>query len=198
MFCSQTYSMGNIELFFCLYANDWTNPAICNSSHSRLLGFFSTLPGIWRALQCIRRYYDTRNIFPHLVNCGKYTCTILYYMCLSLWRINKTTELKSLFIVWATINAIYCTIWDLVMDWSLLNPYAKHRFLRDTLGYKQVWLYYVALVVDPILRFNWIFYAIFADDVQHSAVLSFIISLSEICRRGLWMLFRVENEHCTK
>lgn len=81
---------------------------------------------------------------------------------------------------------------------GLLDPYAKHKFLRDTLGYKQIWLYYFALVADPILRFNWVFYAIFADDVQHSAVLSFFVSLSEVCRRGLWMLFRVENEHCTK
>lgn len=53
------------------------------------------------------------------------------------------------------------------------------------------------MVVDPILRFNWIFYMIFANDVQHSALLSFVISFSEICRRGMWTLFRVENEHCT-
>lgn len=190
--------MGNIELFFCLYATDWSDPPICNSSHSRLLGFFTALPGIWRALQCIRRYYDTRNIFPHLVNCGKYAMTILYYMALSLFRLSKTTEMKSLFITFATINAIYCSIWDVVMDFSLLDPYAKHRFLRNTLGYKQIWLYYFAMIADPILRFNWIFYAIFADEVQHSALLSFLVSLSEVCRRGLWMLFRVENEHCTK
>lgn len=126
MYCSQTYSMGvrptdspfaiptrliysqNLELFFCLYARDWNNPPICNSSNSRLLGFFSTLPGIWRALQCLRRYYDTRNAFPHLVNCGKYTFTILYYMTLSLYRIDKSLSLKALFIACATINAVYC------------------------------------------------------------------------------------------
>lgn len=197
MYCSQTYAMGNIELFFCLYARDWRDPPYCNSSHSRLLGFFSTLPGIWRALQCMRRYADTRNAFPHLANGGKYLCTILYYMTLSLWRVHKTSELKAVFITFATINAVYCTFWDLIMDWSLMDPYAKHRFLRDRLGYRQIWLYYLAIVVDPILRFNWIFYAIFANDVQHSALLSFFISLSEVGRRGLWMLFRVENEHCT-
>ncbi|KAB2578141.1 SPX domain-containing protein [Lasiodiplodia theobromae] len=197
MFCSQTYAMGNIELFFCLYANGWEDATSCNSSHSRLLGFFSTLPGIWRALQCLRRYYDTRNFFPHLVNCGKYTWTILYYMSLSLYRIHKTWHLRSFFIFCATVNAVYCTTWDLVMDWSLLNPYAKNRFLRDNLGYKNVYWYYAAIILDPILRFNWIFYAIYGDDVQHSAILSFMVALSEIFRRGMWTLFRVENEHCT-
>ena len=125
MYCSQTYSMGvsytfllmkgagltleqNVELFFCLYSKAWNNPGQCNSTHSRLLGFFSTVPGIWRALQCLRRYYDTRNAFPHLVNCGKYTFTILFYMSLSLYRIDKSHSLKALFITFATINSIYC------------------------------------------------------------------------------------------
>ncbi|KAI9740483.1 MAG: hypothetical protein M1834_005063 [Cirrosporium novae-zelandiae] len=197
MFGSETYSMGNIELFFCLYSQHWSSPPQCNSSHSRLLGFFSTLPAIWRFLQCIRRYYDTRNAFPHLVNCGKYSCTILYYMTLSLYRIHKTSELRALFIFLATINSIYSSIWDLMMDWSLGDPNAKHPFLRDVLGYRRIWMYYVAMVIDPILRFNWIFYAIFSNDVQHSALLSFIVALSEAGRRGLWTIFRVENEHCT-
>ena len=53
------------------------------------------------------------------------------------------------------------------------------------------------MVLDPILRFNWIFYAIFSGELQHSALLSFFVGFSEICRRGMWTLFRVENEHCT-
>jgi hypothetical protein len=119
-------------------------------------------------------------------------------MSLSLFRIHKSSELKALFIFCASVNAVYCTLWDLVMDWSLLDPTNEpHRFLRDTLAYKQVWLYYTAIVIDPILRFNWVLYAIYADDIQHSALLSFLISFSEVLRRGMWMLFRVENEHCT-
>jgi len=82
------------------------------------------------------------------------------------------------------------------MDWSLGDP--TNKFLRSTLGYKRKWMYYAAIVIDPILRFNWIFYAIFPIELQHSAVLSFLIAFSEVCRRGMWTLFRVENEHCTK
>ncbi len=80
---------------------------------------------------------------------------------------------------------------------GLCNPYAPHPFLRDVLGYKRAWVYYVAMILDPLLRFNWIFYAIYSHDLQHSALLSFAVSLSEVCRRGMWSLFRVENEHCT-
>jgi hypothetical protein len=190
-------SRKNIELFFCLYANEWGNPPMCNSSHSRLLGFFTTLPGIWRALQCVRRYYDTRNVFPHLVNCGKYTATILYYVTLSIYRLNKTEQHRAIFITFAVVNSIYCSIWDVVMDWSLGDPTAKHKFLRKHLGYKKVWMYYLAMVLDPILRFNWVLLAVIPLQLQHSAVTSFVVAISEVCRRGMWTLFRVENEHCT-
>ena len=81
------------------------------------------------------------------------------------------------------------------MDWSLLQPSAKHKFLRPVLGYKSAWYYYSAIVFDVIFRFNWIFYAFFTHNTQHSTIASFLISFSEANRRGVWTLFRVENEH---
>ncbi|KAJ4336537.1 Xenotropic and polytropic retrovirus receptor 1 [Ascochyta clinopodiicola] len=197
MFCSLTYSMSNIALFSCLYARGWDDPAQCNSSHLRTMGFLSCLPGIWRALQCIRRYWDTGNKFPHLLNCGKYFATIIFYMTLSIYRINKTGPNKAVFITFATINAIYTSFWDIYYDWSLGDPRAKHPFLRKELGYKKVWWYYAAMVIDPILRFNWVLYTVIPLQLQHSGKTSFCAALGEIFRRGIWSVFRVENEHCT-
>ncbi|KAJ5104589.1 hypothetical protein NUU61_001936 [Penicillium alfredii] len=197
MYCSQTYAMGNIELFFCLYASYWGYPPKCNSSHSRLLGFFQSLPSIWRAFQCIRRYTDTKNAFPHLLNLGKYIFGVLYYATLSMYRINRHTRFQASFITFALLNAVYTSVWDLIMDWSLGNPYAKHPLLRDVLAFRRVWVYYAAMLLDVVVRFNWIFYAIFTKELQQSALLSFIVSFSEVCRRGVWSIFRVENEHCT-
>lgn len=96
-----------MELFFCIYAHKWDDPAQCNSNRSRLLGFFSTLPSIWRALQCIRRFHDTKNVFPHLVNCGKYVMTILSYVFLSMYRISRTNTNLSLFIAFSVVNGLY-------------------------------------------------------------------------------------------
>lgn len=53
------------------------------------------------------------------------------------------------------------------------------------------------MVIDPIIRFNWIFYAMYTEDLQHSTKVSFLVGFTEVCRRGMWMVFRVENEHCT-
>lgn len=186
----------NVELFFCLYANYWNTPSQCNSSSSRLLGFFSALPPIWRFLQCIRRYRDSGNIFPHLVNGGKYTMSIMALVTLSLFRIEGSVSNMALFITFSLANAIYCSFWDVFMDFSFLQPNSCHFLLRDVTALKQRWAYYVIMVLDPVLRFSWIFYAIFTHDKQHSTIVSFLVAFAEVTRRGMWTFFRVENEHC--
>jgi hypothetical protein len=163
----------------------------------RVVGFLTALPGIWRALQCLRRYADTKNKFPHLLNFGKYMATIMFYASLSIYRMDQKPATRAAFITFATINGIYTSFWDIYYDWSLGDPHAKHPFLRKELGYKKIWWYYTAIIIDPILRFNWVMYTIIPLQLQHSAVTSFCVSLSEIFRRGMWSLFRVENEHCT-
>lgn len=58
-------------------------------------------------------------------------------------------------------------------------------------------MYYSIMIIDPILRCAWIFYAIFTHDAQHSTIVSFMVAFMEVTRRGMWALFRVENEHCS-
>lgn len=82
------------------------------------------------------------------------------------------------------------------MDFSLLQRESHHYMLRDILALKPKSLYYGIMTIDPVLRFAWIFYAIFTHDAQHSTIVSFMVSFAEVTRRGMWTLFRVENEHC--
>lgn len=131
-------------------------------------------------------------------------------------------HLKAMYIIFATINGIYTSqyhsffilppltiigIWDVIMDFSKIahpssdytltpaglgDPSAPHPFLRENLGLKQTWFYYLMLVLDPMLRFNWILYPIFLAYPQHSSVMAFGVALAEVCRRGLWSILRVE------
>ncbi len=83
------------------------------------------------------------------------------------------------------------------MDFSLLQSHSRNPFLRDVTALRQKWPYYAIMIIDPCLRFSWIFYAIFTHDTQHSTICSFLVAFAEVTRRGMWTLFRVENEHCT-
>ncbi|EDN96604.1 hypothetical protein SS1G_01530 [Sclerotinia sclerotiorum 1980 UF-70] len=137
-------------------------------------------------------------LYPvEFLNGGKYAMTIVYYVTLSIYRIERNRTNLIVFSFFAALNAVYVSIWDLLMDWSLLQPGANKPFLRDVRGFKSTWWYYAAMIIDPILRFNWIFYSIYTHDLQHSSSVSFFVGLSEVSRRGMWTLFRVENEHCS-
>lgn len=201
--CSLTYSMGNISFFICLYATHWKGGAHgeeasrCSSSNSRLMGFLETLPPIWRFLQCGRRYADTGSAFPHLANMGKYSVTAVYYMLLSIYRINRIEKNRILFTVFAAINSIYSATWDVFVDWSLVQFGSKNYLLRDDLAVPYKPIYYAAIVFDVVLRFQWIFYSLFSRQIQQSAATSFCVGVAEILRRCVWVFFRMENEHCT-
>jgi xenotropic and polytropic retrovirus receptor 1 len=82
------------------------------------------------------------------------------------------------------------------MDFSFLQPHSRYFLLRDITALKKRWPYYAIACIDPVLRFAWIFYAIFTYDKQHSTIASFLIAFAEVTRRGIWTLIRVENEHC--
>lgn len=118
MCCSLTYVFGNVELLPCLYAHNWTDLSRCGSTHSRLFGFLQTYPGIIRALQCLRRLRETGKPFPQFFNFLKYACTIGAYAALSAWRIDGTLSLRAFFMTVAIVNSVFCSIWDIWMDWS--------------------------------------------------------------------------------
>lgn len=204
--CSLTYSLGNLAFFFCVYGVEWkhflgggTPPSAssCGSGHSRAMGFLSALPSIWRFMQCVRRYMDSGDTFPHLANMLKYAISAIYYCLLSVWRIDRDPSGRAAFIVFACLNSIFSSAWDIVMDWSLGQFQSKHFLLRDELFYKEPLYYYTAMVVDVILRFQWVFYAFFSNQIQQLAATSFCVALAELLRRFIWMFFRMENEHCT-
>lgn len=197
IFCSLTYSMSNVSMFFCIYSNHWVDCSKCGSAESRLLGFMQCLPSIWRFLQCFRRYADTGDWFPHLANMAKYSVSTLYYMTLSMYRIETINKYKVLLIFWAATNSVYTSIWDILMDWSLFQFDSKYFLLRDEITFKSPKVYYAAMIFDVVLRFQWVFYVLFPKQIQQSAITSFCIAIAEIIRRFIWIFFRMENEHAT-
>ena len=50
-------------------------PDTCSTNIYGIRPFVLCLPAWFRFAQCLRRYRDTKHIFPHLVNAGKYSTT---------------------------------------------------------------------------------------------------------------------------
>ena len=90
------------------------------------------------------------------------------------------------------INSTYTTTWDIKMDWGLGQPNSQHLFLRDELVFKRGF-YYIACIIDIILRFAWIMNFIQIRRLN-GAILGFILAVFEGYRRIQWNVFRLENE----
>ncbi|CCE65230.1 hypothetical protein TPHA_0K00960 [Tetrapisispora phaffii CBS 4417] len=212
--CSLTYSMADLATFACIQSplNRTSLDPQCGSSRLKSMGVLSCVPSYWRCMQCLRRYADSDDWFPHLFNAGKYIMGICYNASLSAYRLSDNSlEKRTPFLVFATLNSLYTCLWDIIMDWSLLQNLAsgsENRFLRNDLylAGKKNWktgkystnrklFYYFAMITDVILRFQWIIYAIRVRTIQQSAMTSFVLATTEVFRRFLWIIFRVENEH---
>ncbi|KAF2362678.1 SPX domain [Trinorchestia longiramus] len=77
------FALKDFEYTFCFYTFDnidWRNAASgdsaqCTDPTRILASVVSCLPAWFRFAQCLRRYKDTREIFPHLANAFKYATT---------------------------------------------------------------------------------------------------------------------------
>ncbi|KAJ2552406.1 Signal transduction protein [Coemansia sp. RSA 1933] len=198
--CSLTYTFSMFLMFGCASANRWTDlDDVCNTTQWWSNAAFLMLPNLLRLLQCLRRFRDSGDAFPHLANGGKYLSTIITIWLASSNRIVGGTAWRSVWVASAIINSCFTSLWDLLMDWGLFESRSKHRFLRSELKFERIWVYYVAIVVDVLLRFFWITQIspnFFSFGHQfHQATMAYIAAVFEVLRRFSWNFFRVENEH---
>ncbi|KAJ1668901.1 Signal transduction protein [Coemansia sp. RSA 1813] len=198
--CSLTYTFSMLLMFGCASANHWTDlDDVCNTTQWWSNAAFLMLPNLLRLIQCIRRFRDSGDAFPHLANGAKYLSTIITIWLASSNRIVGGTAWRSIWVASAIVNSCFTSLWDLLMDWGLFESRSKHRFLRSELKFERAWVYYVAIVVDVLLRFFWItqispnFFSF--GHKFHQATMAYIAAVFEVVRRFSWNFFRVENEH---
>ena len=155
------------------------------------------LPFWWRFGQCLNKYHETKAVFPHLINAGKYTSGItvaVIHLCNVIFDI----EFKGHWIIAYVISTLYCYVWDITMDWGLMRTNPKNPFLREKIMYPR-WMYYFAMITNLILRLTWTLTIAdppFIRDylyLKHTEILLF--ALLELYRRSQWALFRIENEN---
>jgi len=208
----------DIQHMVCFYTYDvsWWPSHFEPSTHSYLchgriqIGLqtlFMMLPSWFRFAQCLRRYHDTKQVFPHLANAGKYATGFFVLIANSLRRATMVNYLDNptvnpFLYFWIGISlfaSTYKLLWDYLMDWGFFsrNP-GENRFLRDQLVYPSKSYYYSAMCLNFVLRYIWIiniFMHFRSLSAEYASVIGFIFGLLEIFRRFIWNYFRLENEH---
>jgi hypothetical protein len=127
----------------------------CNVSKSWISPVVTMLPAWWRFLQCLRRFHDTKLWFPHLINAGKYFCSIIVIWLSATQNITDNWNVRVVWITFSVLATFYSYMWDIMMDWGFLQKNSKHFLLRDDLIYEWRWIYYWAMVSNLALRVSW-------------------------------------------
>ncbi|EDO17705.1 hypothetical protein Kpol_1033p8 [Vanderwaltozyma polyspora DSM 70294] len=207
VFCSLTYSLAEIAVFNCLISN--TDNDLCRPINQSSATILSCLPNFWRFLQCLRRYADSRDAFPHLPNAVKYAVGVAFSYTFCKFRLAKDhSTTKSIFIIVSLVNSCYTIFWDLLMDWSLFQKSSKNLFLRDDLylagtrnwktgeyKFTRRLFYYICMIINVSIRLQWIVFIILPIDMRSNEITTYVLALTELFRRAIWIIFRVENEH---
>lgn len=182
-------------------------------THAVVLPIISGLPFLFRAMQCTRRFRDTKET-RHLWNLGKYLCSLLVVI---VSRENSTTAL----VIISTIATVYAFIWDVSLDWGLSyrnfnlrskgkgdeeqqesftrtqsegSPARVHHIERHF----PTRVYWFCSLLDLVFRSTWVFTLmpsrILGQNIVARVVLVSVVSSVEVVRRSIWAILRIEHE----
>lgn len=163
------------------------------------------LAPLWiRFFQCIRRFSETRQADPNLLNALKYalsqTVTLFgafYPLYLMHSHSRKGVDLFQIFWMFLFIaSSVYSWWWDVYKDWGLGR--SQYAFLGSRLMFSRKMHYYVVIFLDLFLRFMWVLTLIPPNSGANFELPNYLHAITmmiELFRRTLWGFFRLENEH---
>ncbi|KAJ4889913.1 Phosphate transporter PHO1-like protein 3 [Raphanus sativus] len=198
-FTSQVQALRSIEFYICYYGwGDFRHrKSTCsNSVYNTFLFIVGIIPYVSRLLQCLRRLFEEKNV-EQGYNGVKYFLTIVAVCLRTAYSFHKgDIAWKVVAAISSAAAAIFSTYWDFVHDWGLLNRTSKNRWLRDKLLIPQKKVYFIAMILNVLLRFAWLQTVLdFNFSFMHKQTMVTVVASLEIIRRGIWSFFRLENEH---
>jgi len=190
--------------------SDHSDSPFQNYAHRRwfkniLIPILTQLPVLIRFNQCLRKFHDTGDRFPHLANAGKYALSQMVtlagtfhplYLEFTSQHVHRLPFYQILWSFFFISSSLYSFAWDVYMDWGLGRK--QHAFLGSQLMYPRKYYYYCTIAVDLVLRFMWVLTLVPPSSGAAFAVPEYLTALSmmlELFRRTLWGFFRLENEH---
>ncbi|KAF3444793.1 hypothetical protein FNV43_RR14486 [Rhamnella rubrinervis] len=197
---SQVQAFRSLEFYVCYYGwgNYKTRSNKCSESQvfESFYYIVAIIPYWLRFLQCVRRMIDDKDKMQAF-NGFKYLSIIVAVAMRTTYDLKMGVTWKILAAASSGIATIIATFWDIVIDWGLLRWNSKNPWLRDKLIIQNKVVYFVAMVLNVVLRLAWMQTVLGFREAPflHRRTLIAIVACLEIIRRGIWNFFRLENEH---
>ena len=187
----------SLVMSICMFANQdcRRNNIRIDKCNRDTVGCFILIlyPFVIRLIQIINRLIYSGNYCLHIINIFKYLTSICFYIFLWIHKhYNKDETIKVLEITFGILQSLYQYLWDVYIDWGLGNFNSINCILRDKLVYPKNF-YFFSIILNFIFRFNWTLLLISCSPTyQEFKILGF--SSSEVIRRVIWCIIRIENE----
>ncbi|EYU44133.1 hypothetical protein MIMGU_mgv1a002044mg [Erythranthe guttata] len=199
---SQVQAFRSIQFYVYYYAlGDFrkrSNKFLGTSVYDLLYIVVAIIPYWSRVLQCLRRLFEERDPMQGF-NALKYLSTIAALVMRTMYSLNLRKPMFWRIMAASTsgFTTVYNTYWDIVIDWGLLRKNSKNPWLRDKLLISNKAVYFVAIVVNILLRLVWMQLVLDFNETRflHRKAMVTLVACLEIIRRGIWNFFRLENEH---
>ncbi|XP_061366328.1 phosphate transporter PHO1 homolog 10-like [Gastrolobium bilobum] len=196
---SQVQAFRSFELYICYYGlgEHSRRQQKCQSRGFYNIQYFivGIIPFWFRFAQCMRQWYEEGDI-THAFSGLNSLSTIVAIVTRTIFELKKVTTWKVLALISSAVAVLQNTYCDIVIDWGLLRRHSKNPFLRDKLVVPHKSVYFVAMVLDIVLRLSWMQLVLELNwRPLHKVAMITFISCLEVIRRGIWNFFRLENEH---
>ncbi|XP_054783737.1 uncharacterized protein LOC129290776 isoform X2 [Prosopis cineraria] len=191
IFTSMAKVFSDLERSFCRMVNKqvatiaWLEADSVCGSHSIAIPMVLVLPYLWRLLQCLRQFKDTK----------ERTClfnALKYHVFPEKWA----SLYRPLWLLSSVVNSLYSFYWDITRDWDLSNFSRIFKFnkpsLVSNLFYGRKWIYFWVIGSNFLLRCSWTYKL--SAHLRHNYLTVFTVTALEMFRRFQWVFFRVENE----
>ncbi|KFK29040.1 hypothetical protein AALP_AA7G080800 [Arabis alpina] len=197
---SQVQAVRSLEFYICYYGfGDFRhrrrNTCRSNDVFTTIYFLVGVIPYWSRFLQCVRRIFEDKELI-HVYNAIKYLLIIVAACLRTAFTINRGNTWNITAWVFSAVATLYATYWDIFVDWGLLQRGCKNSFLREKLLVPHKTVYYVAMVLNVLLRLVWLQTVLdLKFSFLHRETMVALMACLEIIRRGIWNFFRLENEH---
>lgn len=103
-------------------------------------------PVLWRTVQCYRRYFDNRVVFPHLVNGVKFSVNLCAFLATGYCQ-SVDARFNGVFpaiVALILLSTLFNAFWDIIFDFGFFHSTApaadvpSKRVLRDKMIYNNV------------------------------------------------------------
>ncbi|KAG8366922.1 hypothetical protein BUALT_Bualt16G0018300 [Buddleja alternifolia] len=194
---SQVQAFRSLQFYICYYGwGDFrkrSNRYLDSNIYEVLYIVVAIIPFWSRVLQCLRRLFEEKNPGQGF-NSLKYFSTVVALVMRTIYDLRRETFWRIMAASSSGVTTIYNTYWDIVIDWGLLQRNAENPWLRDKLLISNKAVYFVAIVVNILLRLVWMQLVLDFNEAPflHRKAMVAVVACLEIVRRGIWNFFRFD------